>query len=310
MPVKIPDNMPAVEALKNENIFVMTRGRAASQDIRPLKIGIVNLMPIKPVTETQLLRLLSNTPLQAEITFIRTGTYTGKNTDVSHLETFYVTIDDVIKSGERYDAFIMTGAPVEKLEFEDVLYWDELKRLMDWMDENVYSTMFICWAAMAALYHHYNIPKHALSRKCVGVFPHKVLNTHHPLTRGFNETFLAPHSRYTEVRKADIKAIDDLEIIAESNVAGVYIIASKDGRRVYVTGHGEYDVDTLRNEYLRDTAQGITDSFPVNYFPDDDPDKEPVMRWRSHSSLLYINWLNYLVYQNTPYNLNNLSVSK
>ena len=200
----------------------------------------------------------------------------------------------------------MTGAPVEKLDFEDVLYWDELTRLMDWMDENVYSSMFICWAAMAGLYHHYGIPKHALSRKCVGVFPHKVVNVHHPLTRGFNETFLAPHSRYTEVRKEDIKAIPDLDIIAESNAAGVYITASKNGRRVYVTGHGEYDVDTLRNEYLRDTAQGITDSFPVNYFPEDDPEKEPVMRWRSHSSLLYINWLNYLVYQNTPYNLSNL----
>lgn len=306
MPVKIPDHLPAVETLTNENIFVMTSQRANHQDIRPLRVGIVNLMPIKPVTETQLLRLLSNTPLQVTVTFIRTGTYTGKNTDISHLETFYKTVDDVIRADERFDALIVTGAPVEKMEFEEVLYWNELTRLMDWADKNVYSSMYICWAAMAALYHHYGIKKHRLHEKCVGVFKHRVRSPRHPLMRGFSDLFDIPHSRYTEIRGDEIEKVEDLEILAESDEAGVYLVASRDGRRIYVTGHGEYDRDTLRNEYLRDTAQGITDAFPKYYFPNDNPEEEPEMCWRSHASLLYINWINYMVYQNTPYNLSNL----
>jgi len=310
MPVKVPNHLPAVETLTKENIFVMTSERANHQDIRPLRIGIVNLMPVKPVTETQLLRLLSNTPLQVMVTFIRTATYTGKNTDISHLETFYRTIDDVIDAGERFDALIVTGAPVEKLEYNEVLYWKELQKLMDWADRNVYSSMFICWAAMAAMYHHYGIPKYALDEKCVGVFPHTVKNPAHPLMRGFSDSFEIPHSRYTEIRREDIEKVPELEILADSEEAGVYLVASSDGRRIYVTGHGEYDRDTLRNEYLRDSAQGITDAFPKYYFPDNDPQKEPGMRWRSHASLLMINWLNYMVYQNTPYNLSNLNESR
>lgn len=306
MPVKVPDSLPAAETLTKENIFVMTNERASHQDIRPLRVGIINLMPTKKTTETQLLRLLSNSPLQVEAFFIRTGTYTGKNTDFSHLSEFYITIDEVIKTKARFDALIITGAPVEKLKYTDVKYWDELTRIMDWADENVYSTMFICWAALAALYRHYGIEKKLLDKKCVGVFTHRVTDVHHPLVRGFDDTFLAPHSRYSTVDKDDILKTSDLTILAESEEAGVHLIASRDGRRVYITGHGEYDRETLKNEYERDIAQGITDAFPKNYFPMDDPSKEPVHNWRSHANLLYANWLNYLVYQNTPYNLTNL----
>jgi len=307
MPVKVPDSLPAVETLTRENIFVMTNERAVHQDIRPLRVGIINLMPTKETTETQLLRLLSNSPLQVEAFFIRTGSYLGKNTSKSHLDEFYITIDEVIETGQRFDALIITGAPVEKLAFEDVKYWDELTRIMDWADENVYSTLFICWAALAGLKWHYGIDKKMLSQKCVGVFKHRVLNQNHPLMRGFDDVFYAPHSRYSTVDREDILKYPELEILAESEKAGVYLLASRDGRRVYITGHGEYDRETLKNEYMRDIAQGITDAFPINYFPDNNPDNEPEMRWRSHANLLYANWLNYLVYQNTPFNLDNLS---
>ncbi|MBQ3078551.1 MAG: homoserine O-succinyltransferase [Clostridia bacterium] len=310
MPVKIPNTLPAAEMLTRENIFVMSNERAEHQDIRPLRVGIINLMPTKETTETQILRLLSNSPLQVDVFFIRTGTYLGKNTKKSHLDEFYITIDEVIASGARFDALIVTGAPVEKLAFEDVKYWDELTRIMDWADKNVYSTMFICWAALAGLKWHYGIEKRMLEDKCVGVFEHRVTDVHHPLVRGFDENFLAPHSRYGTVLKEDIVKQEDLVILAESEEAGLHLIVSRDGRRVYVTGHGEYDRDTLKKEYERDIAQGITDSFPKHYFPHDDPKSEPALRWRSHASLLYANWLNYLVYQNTPYNLLNLSCAR
>lgn len=306
MPVKIPDHLPAAQVLTGENIFTMTRERADHQDIRPLHVGILNLMPAKAATETQLLRLLSNTPLQVEVYFLRTFTYTGTHTDAKHLNAFYVTMEDVVRLNQRFDAMIVTGAPVEKLEYEDVKYWRELTEIMDWADANVFSTMYICWAALAGLKWHYGIEKQMLDKKCVGVFPHRVLEPRHPLTRGFDECFLAPHSRYCDVAREDILKRGDLSILAESDEAGVYLVASADGRRVYVTGHGEYDRDTLKKEYERDLLKGITDAFPLNYFPDDDPAREPRVSWRSHASLLYANWLNYLVYQNTPYNLSQL----
>ena len=308
MPVKVPDGLPAVEALSRENIFVMTRERAESQDIRPLRVGILNLMPTKEVTETQLLRLLGNTPLQVEVTFLRTGSYEGKNTDKTHLESFYMTFDEALKHNARFDAMIITGAPVEQLDYEDVKYWYELTQLMSWADRNVYSTMYICWAALAGLKWHYGIDKQALDKKLVGVYEHRVLKCTHPLVRSFDDVFFAPHSRYSTVRREDVLACQDLDVLAESDKAGVYLMCSKDGRRVYVTGHCEYDKETLLNEYTRDIAKGITDAFPCNYFPGDDPTKEPVMRWRGHAGLLYSNWLNYLVYQNTPYNLAQLTL--
>ncbi|MBQ6645617.1 MAG: homoserine O-succinyltransferase [Clostridia bacterium] len=307
MPVKVPDTLPAVAALKLENVFMMTDKRAVSQDIRPLKVAIINLMPTKEATETQLLRLLSNTPLQVDVFFLRMGSHESRNTDKTHLDTFYITFDDVIARGMRFDAMIVTGAPVEKIEYEQVDYWDELTRLMSWADKHVYSTMYICWAALAGLKWHYGIEKHVLDKKIVGVFKHKTLDARHPLVRGFDDEFYAPHSRYGTVLKEDVYAAKGLRVLAESEEAGVYLMCSIDGRRVYVTGHCEYDRDTLLREYTRDIGKGITDSFPCNYFPEDDPTKPPVMLWRGHASLLWANWLNYLVYQNTPYDLEKLS---
>ncbi|MBR4235799.1 MAG: homoserine O-succinyltransferase [Clostridia bacterium] len=306
MPVKVRDGLPAVTALGRENIFVMTDRRADTQDIRPLRVAILNLMPTKEATETQLLRLLSNTPLQVEVFLLRTGSHESKNTDQGHLDSFYITFHDVLRQHLRFDAMVITGAPVEKLDYDDVDYWNELTDIMSWADKNVYSTMYICWAALAGLNFHYGIQKYVLDRKIVGVFPHKVLDRRHPLVRCFDDIFYAPHSRYGTVKREDVINQTGLRVLAESDEAGVYLMCSLDGRQVYVTGHCEYDRDTLLREYTRDTAKGITDAFPCNYFPDDDPAREPMMLWRGHSSLLWSNWLNYLVYQNTPYNLSEL----
>ena len=305
-PVKIPDSLPAVDTLRQENVFVMTLGRAETQRVRPLKVAILNLMPTKVATETQLLRLLSNTPLQIEVCFLRVGSHESKNTDKSHLDTFYITFDDVLERRMRFDALIITGAPVEKMDYHEVDYWNELTTIMRWADKNVFSTMYICWAALAGLNFHYGIEKIALTKKLVGVFRHKVLDRFHPLVRGFNDEFSAPHSRYSTCSPEAVHKVKGLEVLAESDEAGVYLMCSEDGRQVYVTGHCEYDRETLLNEYTRDTAKGITDAFPINYFPDDDPARQPRMQWRAHASLLWSNWLNYLVYQNTPYDLEQL----
>jgi len=303
MPLNISDNLPAVKILENENIFVMKETRAVHQDIRPLQILIFNLMPVKITTETQILRLLSNTPLQVEITLIYTKMHLSKNTPKEHLDSFYKTFDDV--SGHKYDGLIITGAPIEHLEFEEVDYWEEMVRIMNWADLHVTSTLYICWASQAGLYHHYGIPKYMMKDKMFGVFRHRIYNMTNPLTRGFDDVFLAPHSRYTEVRKEDIKKVEDLEILADSEEAGIYLVASKDLKRVFVTGHSEYDPLTLKSEYDRDLAKGLDINIPRNYFRNDDPAQMPMVKWRSHASLLFSNWLNYCVYQVTPYVLEN-----
>lgn len=303
MPLNISDNLPAVKILEEENIFVMKETRALHQDIRPLQILIFNLMPVKITTETQILRLLSNTPLQVEITLIFTKMHLSKNTPKEHLDSFYKTFDDI--SSQRYDGLIITGAPIEHLDFEEVDYWEEMVRIMDWADNHVTSTMFICWASQAGLYHHYGIPKYMMNEKMFGVFRHRIYSRTNLLTRGFDDEFLAPHSRYTEVRKDDIVKIPDLDILADSDDAGIYLVASKDLRRIFVTGHSEYDPLTLKAEYERDLAKGLDINIPRNYFLNDDPMQEPMVKWRSHASLLFSNWLNYCVYQVTPYLLEN-----
>ncbi|HOW10156.1 MAG TPA: homoserine O-succinyltransferase [Bacteroidales bacterium] len=303
MPLNISDNLPAVKILENENIFVMKETRAVHQDIRPLQILILNLMPVKITTETQILRLLSNTPLQVEITLIYTRMHLSKNTPKEHLDSFYKTFDDI--SVHRYDGMIITGAPIEHLEFEEVDYWEEMVRIMDWADTHVTSSMYICWASQAGLYHHYGIPKYMMKEKMFGVFKHRTHSKTNLLTRGFDDVFLAPHSRYTEVRKEDIEKVSDLEILADSEEAGIYLVASKDLRRIFVTGHSEYDPLTLKEEYDRDMAKGLDTKIPKNYFLNDDPHQIPVVKWRSHASLLFSNWLNYCVYQMTPYVLEN-----
>lgn len=308
MPIKIPDNLPAKEILTQENIFVMDESRAYSQDIRPLKIVILNLMPIKQTTETQLLRMLGNTPLQVEVSFLFLNTHVSKNTSQEHLNMFYKTIDEI--KSQKFDGMIITGAPIEKYEFEEVTYWEELKEIMDWSVENVTSTFHICWGAQAGLYHHYGIPKYPLKEKLFGVFKHTIEKPNVKLLRGFDDEFLVPHSRYTEVRREDIEKVDALEILSCSDEAGVYIVAAKDGSQIFVFGHSEYDACTLRDEYIRDINKGIDIQIPANYFPDDDPEKKPVLRWRAHSSLLFSNWLNYYVYQETPYDLNELRRKK
>ncbi len=301
MPIRIPDKLPATNQLRSENIFVMSETKAMHQDIRPLKIAIVNLMPTKIATETQLLRLLSNSPLQVEIQLIQMDSHVSKNTSAQHLSAFYKTFDSI--KDERFDGMIITGAPVEELEFEEVDYWDELVKIMEWSTTHVTSTLHICWAAQAGLYYHYGVPKHALPKKCSGVFEHKVNRRTSKLVRGFDNVFYAPHSRNTEVRAEDIKKVKELEILAESKEAGVYIVFTKGGRRIFVTGHSEYDIDTLKNEYERDLDRGINPEVPKYYFPGDNPSKKPIMRWRSHASLLFSNWLNYFVYQITPYDI-------
>jgi homoserine O-succinyltransferase len=301
MPINIPDNLPAASILKDENIFVMNETHAIHQDIRPQKILILNIMPIKQTTETHILRLLSNTPLQIEIDLMYPKTHKPKNTPIEHLRTFYKTFDEVCKN--KYDGMIITGAPVEHIAFEEVKYWSELQEIMDWTTHHVTSTMFICWAAQAGLYHFYGIPKYMLPKKLSGVFYHIVNDRKIPLVRGFDDSFLAPHSRYTEVRREDIVRIRDLEMISESDIAGVYIVGSKDGKRIFVTGHSEYDPETLKEEYMRDLNKGLDIHIPENYFPDDDPSNPPMVKWRSHANLLYTNWLNYYVYQVTPFDL-------
>lgn len=304
MPIRVPDKLPATKQLRNENVFVMTETRAMHQDIRPLKIAIVNLMPTKITTETQLLRLLSNSPLQAEIDLISMKSHESKNTSAEHLEAFYKSFDDI--KDQKYDGMIITGAPVENLDFKEVDYWDELVEIMEWTKTHVTSTLHICWAAQAGLYYHYGIPKYSLAKKLSGVYSHRVNRRTAKLVRGFDNEFYAPHSRYTEVRAEDIKKVKELEILSESEEAGVYIVFTKGGRRIFVTGHSEYDADTLLNEYIRDVEKGINPEIPKNYFPNDNPNKKPIVRWRSHANLLFTNWLNYFVYQITPYNIEDI----
>jgi homoserine O-succinyltransferase/O-acetyltransferase len=299
MPLNIPDNLPAIGLLREENIFIMQETRALHQDIRPLQIAILNLMPVKMTTETHLLRMLANNPLQIEVVLLHTHTHTSKNTPEEHLTTFYKTFDEI--QNRKFDGLIITGAPVEQLEFEEVDYWDEMKAIMDWSATNVTSTLFICWGAQAGLYYFYGVPKYPLNEKMFGVFHHSINNTKLPIVRGFDDVFLAPHSRHTELRRIDLEKIHDLDIISESKEAGVYIVGSKDGKRIFVTGHSEYDPLTLQEEYFRDLSKGLPIKIPRNYFPDDDPEKQPVSNWRSHANLLYSNWLNYCVYQQTPY---------
>lgn len=304
MPIKIPEELPAFEVLSKENIFVMNDKRAMTQDIRPLKIVILNLMPKKIVTENQLLRYLSNTPLQVEIKLIQTRTYTCHNTPEEHLKKFYGYFDDI--KDEKFDGLIITGAPVETMKFEDVAYWEELTEIMEWSKTNVYSTLHICWAAQAGLYYHYKVPKYLLKEKMFGIFDHKVLDEKADLTRGLSDIFKAPHSRHTEVRREDIENKEDLKILAESDDAGVFIVSSKDGRKVFITGHLEYDRNTLKDEYERDVNKGEKIAVPRNYFMNDDPSKIPLQTWRGSANIVFGNWLNYCVYQNTPYNLNDL----
>lgn len=304
MPIKIPNELPAVKVLNSENIFVMTEKRAITQDIRPLKLLILNLMPLKIDTETQLSRVLGNTPLQIEIELLKTSTYESKNTSHEHLLSFYKTFDEV--KDRKFDGLIITGAPVEQMEFEEVEYWEELCEIMEWSKKNVTSTFHICWGAQAGLYYHYGIKKYPLEKKMFGVFKHKVDYKKSILMRGFDDEFYVPHSRHTEVRREDIEAVKELKILSSSKEAGVYAVSSKNGRQIFITGHSEYDPGTLRKEYERDKAAGLPIEVPVNYFPNDDDTKEPKLLWRAHANLLYTNWLNYFVYQTTPYDINEI----
>jgi homoserine O-succinyltransferase len=301
MPIRIPDSLPATAVLESENIFVMTEYRAMHQDIRPLKLLILNLMPTKEQTEVQLLRKLSNTPLQIEVEFLRTISHDSKNVSTEHLESFYVSLEDI--KAKRYDGMIITGAPVENLEFEDVDYWQELCEIMEWSKTNVHSTLHICWGAQAGLYYHYGIKKHGLTQKLSGVYNHRMLKPQSPFLRGIDDEFLAPHSRYTEVLAEDILKNPQLELLAVSDEAGVYAVKSCDNRRFFITGHPEYDPETLAQEYFRDVKKGLDIEVPRNYFEADDPSKEPVCRWRAAAQLMYTNWLNYYVYQTTPYEM-------
>ena len=299
MPVKIPSTLPALATLQRENVFVMGEERAAKQDIRPLRVAILNLMPTKIATETQLLRLLGNTALQVDVTLLHTASYASRNTDAEHLLEHYVTFDEV--RDEKFDGLIITGAPVEQLAFEEVDYWPELVRIMEWAETAVVSTFNICWGAQAMLYHRYRVPKHALAQKMFGVFEHRTLVANEPLLRGFDDRFHAPHSRHTETRREDLERVDDLTILAESAASGVYLACSKDRRHVFATGHSEYDPLTLKTEYDRDIGKGLPIEVPCNYYPDDDPSQPPQVRWRGHAHLLYANWLNYCVYQVAPF---------
>ncbi len=301
MPIKIANNLPAAKTLEAENIFVMTEDRASHQDIRPLHILVLNLMPTKEVTETQLLRLLGNTPLQVDVDLMQTVTHTAKNTSKEYLLEFYQSFNDL--RHKHYDGLIITGAPVEQIPFEEVDYWDELCEIIDWAHTHVYSTLYICWGAQAGLYHLYGINKYQMPQKLSGIYKHRPLYSNHPLTRGFDEVFHMPHSRHTEVRQADIDNVDKLRVVATSDAAGPTIIASEDGREVFITGHCEYDRLTLAHEYQRDVGRGLNPQVPRNYFPGDDPNAVPPMTWCSHAHLFFSNWLNYFVYQQTPYDL-------
>lgn len=308
MPVKIPGSLPARTVLEGENIFVMDEDRAQHQDIRPLRIAILNLMPTKIATETQLLRLLGNSPLQVEIVLLHMESHESKNTPSEHLLEHYATFAEI--RNENFDGLIITGAPVETMAFEEVDYWEELTEVMDWARTHVYSTFYICWGAQAGLYHYYGIPKHPLPEKMFGVFRHRLNVRYERLIRGFDDEFFAPHSRHTEIRRDDILAVPELVLVSESDESGVYIVMSSDRRHIFVTGHSEYDPLTLQGEYLRDRDKGLPIQVPRNYFPGDDPSREPRVRWRGHANLLYSNWLNYHVYQQTPFDLSALSSLK
>mgnify|MGYP000890031271 FL=1 len=304
MPINISNNLPAYTTLINENIFVMTDEVAIHQDIRPLEIAILNLMPKKIETETQLLRLLSNTPLQVNIDLVQVASHVSKNTSIEHMLKFYNNFDEI--KNKRYDGFIITGAPVEQMEFADVDYWEEICSIFEWTKSHVYSTLHICWGAQAGLYYHYGIPKYPLDKKMFGIFPHKIEKPNHPLLKGFDEIFMVPHSRHTEIRREDIEKNPSLEILTSSEQAGIHIVADKTGRQFFITGHSEYDRDTIANEYFRDKDKGLDIDLPVNYFPENNPDKMPLYTWRCHANLMFSNWLNYCVYQPTPFNLDEL----
>ena len=299
MPIKTQNDLPAKEILEKENVFVMDENRAIHQNIRQLEIAIVNLMPLKEETEVQILRSLSNTPIQVNVTFIATKSHESTHTSMSHLNKFYQTFDEV--KNQNFDGLIITGAPVEQMEYEEVDYWEEICQIMEWSKEHAFSTLHLCWGAQAGLYYHYGIQKHKLDKKMFGVFPHYVKNRKVPMVRGFDDIFYAPHSRHTEVRKEDIEKCEDLTILAESDEAGVFLVIDKAGKKIFVMGHPEYDRYTLQNEYLRDKGKGLPIQPPKNYYPDDDDTKKPLLRWRSHGNILYSNWLNYYVYQETPY---------
>lgn len=301
MPLNLPDKLPAIELLKKENIFVIDTSRATRQDIRPLRIVILNLMPLKITTETDLIRLLSNTPLQVEISFMKIKSHTSKNTPIEHMKAFYTDFEKM--RGEKYDGMIITGAPVEQMEFEEVNYWDEITDIFNWARTHVTSTLYICWAAQAGLYYHYGIPKYALDKKKFGIFKQRVLQPLHPIFRGFDDSFYVPHSRHTEVKKEDILKNPDLTLLSESDEAGVYMVMARGGREFFVTGHSEYSPLTLDAEYKRDLDKGLPIDIPCNYYVDNDPSKGVCVTWRAHANLLFSNWLNYFVYQETPYNI-------
>ena len=304
MPLNLPDRLPAIDLLKEENIFVIDNSRASTQDIRPLKIVVLNLMPIKITTETDLIRLLSNSPLQIEVSFMKLKSHTSKNTPIEHMKAFYRDFE--LMRDEKFDGMIITGAPVEHLEFEEVNYWEEISEIFRWTRSHVTSTFYICWAAQAGLYYHYGVPKHPLDRKMFGIFEHRTLQPLHPIFRGFDDMFYVPHSRHTEVRREDIQKVPELTLLSESEDAGVYMAVARGGREFFVTGHSEYSPLTLDTEYRRDLNKGLPIEIPRNYYVDDDPDKGVLVRWRAHANLLFSNWLNYFVYQETPYNINEI----
>lgn len=304
MPLNLPDKLPAIEILKKENIFVIESGRATSQDIRPLRIVILNLMPLKITTETDLIRLLSNTPLQVELDFMKIKNHTPKNTSEEHMKAFYKTFYSM--RDQKYDGMIITGAPVEKLDYKEVGYWDEISEIFDWARTHVTSTLYICWAAQAGLYHFYGIPKYPLKKKMFGVFRHTINEPLNPIFRGFDDEFYVPHSRHTEIRKEDIIKIPELELLSESDESGVYMVMARKGREFFITGHSEYSPNTLDFEYKRDVAKGLKISVPKNYYTDDNPNLPPIVRWRAHANLLFTNWLNYFVYQETPYDISSI----
>ncbi len=304
MPLNLPDKLPAIRALEKENIFVMNTTRASGQDIRPLRIAVLNLMPLKITTETDLIRLLSNSPLQIELCLMKVKSHTSKNTPIEHMQQFYRDFE--LMKDEKYDGMIITGAPVENMAFEEVNYWEEITEIFDWAHSHVTSTLYICWAAQAGLYYHYGIPKYPLDRKMFGVFAHRVLKPLCPIFRGFDDVFYVPHSRHTEVRRDDILRTPGLELLSESEEAGVYLVMGRGGRDIFVTGHSEYSPDTLDNEYKRDLAKGLPIDKPKNYYRNDDPQLPPLVRWRAHANLLFTNWLNYYVYQQTPYNIDEI----
>lgn len=304
MPLTLPDKLPAIELLKQENIFVMDTTRATSQDIRPLRIAVLNLMPLKITTETDLVRLLSNSPLQIELSFMKVKSHTSKNTPVEHMQAFYTDFEEM--RHHKYDGFIITGAPVEHMDFEEVTYWDEMIEIFDWARHNVTSTLYICWAAQAGLYHHYGIPKYPLEKKMFGIFKHRVNNPELPLFRGFDDEFSIPHSRHTEVRREDMERCAELDILAESDESGVSVVMARGGREIFLTGHSEYSPLTLDTEYKRDLGKGLPIEMPKHYYHNDDPSQAPVVTWRGHANLLFNNWLNYYVYQATPYRLEDI----